>query len=229
MAKSFLLALFTLFFMGVMLLFAYQLNMLPPSAYGVAYELRTKLPFLGLSGPPSLEKYEGTWSITFIPSRAQSEIGTCAIESGLLNAHKGIFTGTVGGVGTTMPLYASTTDNGRFTGVLGGSSSVRKGTLVADIYKGSGRGVWNDLYECGGTIILNKQQAVIDPVKGKAVSVDGDVELRREGAVRPLLPNIPLYEGDLIEARSGSATLGMGADFGTAITLTSGMAYKVGK
>ncbi len=229
MAKTIFIGFFVLFFGAVGFMFAFQFDMLPPPLYSLAYKIELGTPFLSSRIPPSLEKYEGTWSITFAPIRVQSDIGVCAIESGLLHVHSGVFSGTVGSTGSTLPITASTTDDGRLMGAIGGSSAVRKGTLGANLQNGYGRGAWNDQYECSGTIVLTKQEPAVDPVQGTVVSVDGDVELVRDGEARPLLPGRALYKGDVIDVHDGSASLGMGADFGTAVNLTPSATYKVGQ
>src|SRR3989339_1957467 len=136
MAKGFFLGLLGLFFATVLMLFAYQLNMLPASVYPFAYKFMQAFSFIA-PVPPALEKFEGTWVVTFTPTRPQSDLGTCAIPSGLLRTHAGAFTGNVG---SSVPIKASTTDDGRLTGVIGNGSTLRKGTLVAYIEKGAGQG-----------------------------------------------------------------------------------------
>jgi hypothetical protein len=229
MAKAIFVGFFVIFFGIVGLIFAFQFDMLPQPLYSLVYKVELSVPFLRNSIPPSLEKFEGTWSIAFAPIRAQSDIGSCAIETGLLHVHAGTFSGTIGGVGSTLPVNASTTDDGRMTGTIGGTATVRKGTLAANLQDGYGRGAWNDQYECSGTIVLTKQEPASDPVQGTVVSVDGDVELVRGSKTRPLLPGRPLYMGDVIEVHDGTALLGMGVDFGTAVNLTSSATYKVGQ
>lgn len=228
MAKAFLLGLFGLFFTAILVLFAYQFNMLPVSVYPFAYKLMQSFPFLAPI-PPSFEKFEGTWAVTFTPRRPQSDIGTCDLPSGSLHVHAGKFTGAVGFSGPSVPITANTTDDGRLTGIIGNASTVRKGTLVADIQNGVGRGVWEDGFECDGTVLFTKQQAVIDPVQGRVVSAGGDSKLLRNGEIRPLLPGMLLYVGDTIEARDGTVLLSMGAAFETPVDLTSSMTYKVGQ
>lgn len=229
MAKALFLAVLVLFFSSIMLVFAYTFDMLPGPAYSLVYQAELSIPFLRSTIPPSLEKFEGTWNIVFAPTRAQSDLGLCAIASGTLHAHAGMFTGTVGEGGSALQFTASTTDDGRLTGTLGGKSSVRKGTLVANLSNGSGRGVWNDQYECSGAIVLTKQEAVSDPVQGTVVAADADADVVRRGATRPLLPGMSLYSGDVIETNHGTVSLGMGLNFGTPVTLSPSMTYKVGQ
>jgi hypothetical protein len=229
MAKALLIGFFTIFFGAVCLMFAFQFNMLPQPLYSLAYKIELSTPFFSSRIPPSLEKYEGTWSITFAPDRAQSDLGICAIETGFLHVHSGVFSGTVGAAGFSLPIIASTTDDGRFAGNLGGTASVRKGTLAANLQGGYGRGSWKDLYECTGTVILIKQEPAVDPVEGTTVSVDGDVELLRNGTSRHLSPGRTLYRGDVIQVHDGAALLGTGPNFGTAVNLTSSATYKVGQ
>lgn len=227
MAKAFLLTLFTFFFIAVVGIFAYQFNMLPASVYPFAYRVAQSFPFLA-PVPPSLEKFEGAWKVAFIPSKLNTDIGTCTIEGGTIRVHAGVFTGSVGVTGAPLAFSANANDEGALTGTLGSRTSSRKGTIEARLGGGQGSGVWNDEYECSGTVTFVKQESVIDPVKGRVVSADGGT-LVRGGQVRPLRPDMLLYFGDTVEAKKGAVLLGMGIAFQEPIDLSPSMTYKVGQ
>ncbi|MBY0294065.1 hypothetical protein K2Q08_01885 [Patescibacteria group bacterium] len=227
MAKSFFLGLVALFFTAVLFMFAYQLNMLPASAYPFIQKFLQSFS-LTKSTPPSLEKFEGSWTLTFTPTRAQSDIGTCALPSGSLRVHAGKFTGAVGEPGSSMPVNANVTDDGKLTGVIGNNSTSRKGTITANIGNGAGQGTWKDDSECTGTVTFVKEQAVVDPVQGKVVSATTGT-LLRDGKKRALVPGMSLYVGDVVEAGDGTVLLGIGIASQTPIDLSPSMTYKVGQ
>ena len=226
MAKAFFFTTVIVCFGAIGLLFAQELNLLPAPVYSFLYGIESSVPFFNTSVPPYLQKFEGNWMMTLTPTSAESELGDCSIISGLLHVQKGVFSGSIGPLGSAFVVVASTTEDGALSGTFGGTT-VRMGTLTATLQNGEGAGRWSDTYNCSGTVQLEKQDPVIDPVKGRVVSEQGVAELLRGSTSEVLFPGLALYQDDKIVTQDGSVLLGLGSDFGTAVTVPANSTYKV--
>jgi hypothetical protein len=226
MAKAFFVSVIILLFGGVALLFAAQLGAVPAPVYSFLYELELSIPFVNSSVPPYLQKFEGNWQITLTPQNAETELGSCVVISGLLHVHDGVFSGVAGELGSSYPFIASTTPDGALSGTFGGTT-LRMGNFAATLADGQGNGTWSDSYGCQGSAVLQKQDQIVDPVKGKIVSANNGAYMMRGGGQVALYPGLLLYAGDEIITGNGTALLGMGADFGTPISVPSQGTYTV--
>jgi hypothetical protein len=225
MSKAFLIGTVLLAFIAIGVWVVSDLGLLPTSVNVFWDTIERTVPFLQATIMPSMEKYEGTWTVTLRPSAPQSDIASCDTITGVLQVHNGQFSGGIGPFGSALPFHASTTEQGVLAGSFGGTSD-RTGTVNATLDNGAGSGTWSDNYNCGGAVTFTKDAPVIDPVQGKVVSVAGDVVLVRNGAVGSASPGLPLYAGDELQVGDGHALLGIGLTLNP-VTLSSNTTYVV--
>jgi hypothetical protein len=225
MSKAFLIGIVLAGFIAIGVLFLSGLGLVPASVYAFLHTVEGTIPFLQPSVMPFTENFEGTWTVTFNPSVAESDIATCDTLTGSLHVHHGEFSGTLGPFGAAVPFHANTTEQGVLIGSFGGTTA-HTGTISGTLQNGAGSGMWSDSFSCGGTVTFKKEDPVIDPVQGKVVSFKGDVQLVRGGETGFVSPGLPLYVGDELQVGDGSVLLGMGFAL-SPVTLLSNMTYVV--
>jgi hypothetical protein len=225
MSKAFLIGTVLAAFIAIGVLILSDLGLLPASVNVFFNTIERTIPFLQSRVMPSMEKFEGTWTVTLNPSAPENDIATCNTIAGLLHVHNGAFSGTVGPFGSALPFHASTTQQGAVSGFYGGATA-QTGTIIGTLENGAGSGTWSDSYSCSGTATFAKEDPVIDPVQGKVISISGDVRLVRDGESGFVMPGWALYAGDELRIGDGRALLAMGFAL-SPVTLSSNMTYVV--
>jgi hypothetical protein len=185
-------------------------GLLPQPLYDLYYHALNTMP--GEDVPPYMQKFEGMWHISLIPSMNESDFGPCHTLSGTVTAHNGIFSGTVGQPGLVFTFKAAATPDGLLAGTLMLNAS-KNGTLQGVIVGTSGVGEWSDSLDCSGSIQFAKADAVVDPTQGRVVSFDGMPTLVRGGVSTPLQIGESLYVGDTIQTGAGGVLVALGSAF----------------
>ena len=189
---------FLLFLLGIA-------GFLPQSFYDEYHSVVGLLP--GGGALPYMQKFEGGWSVSFIPRAGETDLGTCSKLDGTVYVHNGVFTGSIGSVSGPPIAFTATADiKGAVTGKIR-SNAGESGTFEASVAGANGSGTWSDVFDCTGSLALSKRDPVVDPVGGHIVSFTGNPTLVRGGVTEPLTIGEQLYSGDIVQASGGSVIL----------------------
>jgi hypothetical protein len=220
--KLFFLCTFLAVLACVGLLVLFKLNLLPASVYRAAFFVNSSSGIV----PPSLEKFEGSWSMQFTPTSDTLDPARCPQESGVASVHSGQFSGSLGQFTSEIRLLATVDENGALLGTTTFAGQT-VGAITGQLRGEDGAGQLDYATDCKGTFTLHKLDSVVDPVAGKLISYSGDVHLWRNGADMKLVLGQSLYTGDRFDVPAGgSAYLSLGLD-GTPVTVLGPATYTV--
>lgn len=195
-----------LFLVGAFVfIIAASFGILPSSFYSAMHTIENRVRLgLGIyATEPYLQKFEGRWALSFVPSEVESQIGNCAHAEGDVVVRNGVLTGTV--YSKSPDLSFSVSGSVREDGTLRGSTQTggRTGKFSGSVAGARGSGVWNDAIDCTGALSLTKKDAIIDPIQGKVVAVQGSVYIKRGTELVLAYPNQVLYVNDEIQVGDG--------------------------
>ena len=218
----FFLVCFTFVLAGIGFLMAFSLNVFPPSIYAYVYGVVSGGSINSIY--PYLSKFEGHWETTLVPQNTQTELAACEPDTGTLTIHDGQVSGTLGALSRHIKIIAVVDADGALVGQAARDKG-DTGHISAKLFEQKGVGEWADAYDCRGTLVMNKIEAVSDPKQGFLVSYKGEVEFIRDGVPKTFSPGQLLYVGDVVRVSTDSqALLSIGQK---PYTLTSGMSYTI--
>lgn len=213
MHASFFKIFFLLCTVAIGWLFLFWSGLLPQHIYVATYGITDALPMSKQAAKPYLQKYEGHWTLTFIPGRAHSPYRACPAFSVITTVRDGRMTGRVSIPGHLLGIEASTTPAGIFDGMFYSGDRHYTGHMSGTVHGAEGAGGWSDSEECFGDWQLVKSSNVIDPIQGRVATLQGRVLLVRGNASEETWSGQALYAGDVIKVPAGaSVTLELGVE-----------------